>query len=134
MNKISIINLGGRVISIEHNASQIYTAYIETLYHYFINEEGWPEIMNDIENRAAELMQDTINTYNTCINKADIENIIRVMGTADEFKELDNDDWDICTISPACATAGNGISPIRPVYELTEKTFMQLEEFKLCSN
>jgi hypothetical protein len=29
-----------------------------------------------------------------------MEHIIRIMGTTDEFKELDTDDWDIDLVSP----------------------------------
>ncbi len=134
MKKINTINLGGRVISMEDKASQLYTAYIGTLNQYFINEEGWLEIMNDIENRAAELMQQTTSQSNACINKSDVENIIRVMGTAGEFKELDNDDWDMYTTSPEYNNTCSDIHPVKSTYALTENTFVQLEGFTRCSS
>ncbi|MGB4844060.1 MAG: hypothetical protein WBP16_06330 [Ferruginibacter sp.] len=88
------INLGGRIIEIDHNAFKIYLAYIETLRCYFINEQGCFEILNDIENRVAEKMQGINYENKSLIHEKDMQNIIQVMGTADDFKKLDCEDSD----------------------------------------
>jgi hypothetical protein len=100
MENITKINIGGRIISIEDRAWQIQLAYIETLHGYFVNEAGRFEIINDIENRVAELQQEIVKRQNGFITETDMEHIIRIMGTTDEFKELDTDDWDIDLVSP----------------------------------
>ena len=58
MKKIININLSGRVIPIEDSAYEKLQAYIESLRRYFIHEEGRDEIINDIESRIAELMNE----------------------------------------------------------------------------
>jgi site-specific recombinase XerD len=60
MKKIININLSGRVIPIEDAAYDSLQRYIESLRRYFANEEGRDEIINDIESRIAELMNDKV--------------------------------------------------------------------------
>jgi hypothetical protein len=134
MQKVININIGGRIIKIEDGALQIQLAYIKTLHYYFINEEGCYEIINDIENRIAELMQAIINKQNAAINETDIKNIIRQMGTAAEFKELDTDDWDMPVTSPEYRNAGNDTGTIKSFYSLIENGPAYLDGFKLCCN
>jgi hypothetical protein len=134
MKKMININLGGRIITIENKALQIHLAYIETLHCYFINEEGHFEIINDIENRMAELMLEIINKQKATINETNMENIIQVMGTADEIKDMDADDWDIPIPSPEQYNISNGISSIRSSYNLNGNTSSYLEGSKLCYN
>jgi hypothetical protein len=134
MKKVLNINLGGRIIEIEHSACKIYQTYIESLHYYFINEECGFEIINDIENRIAELMQGIINKHDNSLNETDMKNIIRIVGTADEFKELDTDDWDISSTSTEHYNTGNGVSTVKPFYNLIENEPSHLEGFKLCCN
>jgi len=60
MKKIININLSGRVIPIEDSAYEKLQGYIESLRKYFAREEGREEIINDIESRIAELMNEKI--------------------------------------------------------------------------
>jgi phage shock protein C len=131
MKKTINIDLAGRMITIDQKALQMHLAYIETLHGYFINEEGRFEIINDIEDRISELMCKIINSPAACISKNDMENIIRAMGTIDEFKELDEDDWDT---SPEEIIAGTGQSAINSFYILTENMPPCLEGSDLCYN
>lgn len=55
MKKVININFQGRVIPIEEDAYENLKKYVESLRQYFANEEGKEEIINDIENRIAEL-------------------------------------------------------------------------------
>ncbi|MFL5773927.1 MAG: hypothetical protein ACJ75F_12255, partial [Flavisolibacter sp.] len=73
MKKIININLSGRVIPIEDSAYESLQRYIESLRRYFNNEEGRDEIINDIESRIAELMNDTIKKGASAITDTDIE-------------------------------------------------------------
>lgn len=118
-NTINII-IGGRLISIYDNAWQMKLAYIETLYDYFIHEEGRFEIINDIKSRIAELMQEVINRQNTPINETNMERIIQIMGTADQFKKLDTDVWEIANTSPEHSNAIDRLGIIKSSFNLNK--------------
>src|SRR5688572_10319557 len=87
MKKIININLAGRVIPIEDAAYESLQRYIESLRRYFAGEEGRDEIINDIESRIAELMNDNIRKGASAITEADIEEIINSMGRVEDFEK-----------------------------------------------
>src|SRR5688572_1227934 len=89
MKKIININLSGRVIPIEDAAYESLQKYIESLRRYFASEEGRDEIINDIESRIAELMNDKIKKGQSAISEADIEEIIGAMGRVQDFEQVD---------------------------------------------
>src|SRR5690348_5864688 len=89
MKKIININLSGRVIPIEDTAYESLQRYIESLRRYFANEEGRDEIINDIESRIAELMNDKVRKGAAAVTDADIEEIINSMGRIEDFEEVD---------------------------------------------
>lgn len=104
MKKIININLSGRVIPIEDSAYDSLQRYIESLRRYFANEEGRDEIINDIESRIAELMNDRIRKGASSITDADIEEIITTMGRVEDFEEAAGEP---SSASTAGSTAGN---------------------------
>ena len=85
MKKIININLSGRVIPIEDSAYENLQAYIESLRRYFANEESRDEIINDIESRIAELMNEKVRKGATCITDADVDEIATSMGRPEDF-------------------------------------------------
>lgn len=87
MKKIININLSGRVIPIEDSAYEKLQGYIESLRRHFAHEEGRDEIINDIESRIAELMNDKIRKGASCVTDADIDEIIATMGRPEDFDE-----------------------------------------------
>jgi site-specific recombinase XerD len=89
MKKIININLSGRVIPIEDAAYDSLQRYIESLRRYFAKEEGRDEIINDIESRIAELMNDKIKKGATAVTEADINEIINMMGRVEDFEQAD---------------------------------------------
>lgn len=86
MKKIININLSGRVIPIEDSAYENLQTYIESLRRYFVNEEGRDEIINDIEGRIAELMNEKIRKGADCITDAIVDEIITSMGRPEDFE------------------------------------------------
>lgn len=92
MKKIININLSGRVIPIEDAAYETLQRYIESLRRYFANEEGRDEIINDIESRVAELMNDRVRRGAAAVTEADMEEIISAMGRVEDFAEVDAED------------------------------------------
>jgi phage shock protein PspC (stress-responsive transcriptional regulator) len=85
MKKIININLSGRVIPIEDTAYEKLQSYIESLRRYFAKEEGRDEIINDIESRIAELMNEKVRKGASGIADADVEEIISSMGRPEDF-------------------------------------------------
>ena len=85
MKKIININLSGRVIPIEDTAYEKLQAYIESLRRYFANEEGRDEIINDIESRIAELMNEKIRKGADRVTDDDVNEIIASMGRPEDF-------------------------------------------------
>jgi phage shock protein PspC (stress-responsive transcriptional regulator) len=91
MKKIININLSGRVIPIEDSAYEKLQGYIESLRRYFAHEEGRDEIINDIESRIAELMDDKIRKGASCITEDDVNEIVASMGRPEDFDEQDDE-------------------------------------------
>ena len=87
MKKIININFHSRVIPIEETAYEILRKYVDSLKKHFANEEGGDEIVNDIENRFAELFSDRLKKGATCITDADVEEIIGSMGRPEDFDQ-----------------------------------------------
>src|SRR4029078_734512 len=90
MKKIININLSGRVIPIEDSAYDKLKGYIESLRQYFAREEERDEIINDIESRIAELMNDKIRKGAACITDADIDEIAASMGRPQDLEAEDS--------------------------------------------
>lgn len=91
MKKIININLSGRVIPIEDSAYERLQHYIESLRRYFAHEEGRDEIINDIESRIAELMNEKIRKGAQTVTDADISEIIASMGTIEDFEAVEKE-------------------------------------------
>ncbi|WP_066405846.1 PspC domain-containing protein [Flavisolibacter tropicus] len=106
MKKIININLSGRVIPIEDAAYESLQRYIESLRRYFANEEGRDEIINDIESRIAELMNDRVRRGAAAVTEADMEEIIASMGRVEDFEEADA--AEATTTGTAGSQAGTG--------------------------
>src|SRR5580765_4375526 len=87
MKKIININLSGRVIPIEDSAYEKLQGYIESLRRYFAREEGRDEIINDIESRIAEIMDEKIRKGATCVTDDDITAIMSSMGRPEDFDD-----------------------------------------------
>jgi len=89
MKKIININFHGRVVPIEETAYDILKQYVDSLRKHFANEEGKDEIINDIENRFAELFSERLQKGSTCITDDDVNAIIKSMGRPEDFEKDD---------------------------------------------
>ncbi len=85
MKKVININFQGQVISIEETAYELLKQYIENLKSYFLREEDGDEIVNDIENRIAELFGNRLKLGISCITDEDVEAIITSIGRPEDF-------------------------------------------------
>lgn len=90
MKKIISINFHSRVIPIEETAYDILRKYVDNLHKHFAAEEGGDEIVNDIENRFAELFSERLKNGATCITDDDVNEIIGSMGRPEDFDDDEN--------------------------------------------
>ncbi len=91
MKKVININFKGRVIPIEEAAFEQLQRYTESLRRYFANEEGRDEIINDIEDRIAELFDEDLKKGATCITEEKVTAICSSMGSVEDFEQMDNE-------------------------------------------
>jgi len=99
MKKVININFQGRVIPIEEPAYESLKKYVDSLRNYFSNEEGKDEIVNDIENRIAELFNEKMKAGASFITEEHVEAIISSMGRPEQFDELSMNDESSSTQS-----------------------------------
>ena len=92
MKKVININFQGRVIPIEEPAYENLKKYVDSLREYFSNEEGKDEIVNDIENRIAELFNEKMKAGASFISEEHVEAIIASMGRPEQFDEISMDE------------------------------------------
>ena len=86
MKKVININFQGRVIPIEETAYEELQKYTESLRKYFAREEGRDEIINDIENRIAELFSEKLKKDPTgCVTDAMLNEVIAGIGRPEDF-------------------------------------------------
>lgn len=97
MNKVININFQGRVLPIEEPAYEELKQYVESLRVHFANEEGREEIINDIENRIAELLNEKLKTGQSFISEVDVQAIIVSMGRPEQFDALGGDSGESST-------------------------------------
>src|ERR1051325_5932071 len=86
MKKVININFQGRVVPIEESAYDILKQYVESLRRFFAKEEGRDEIINDIEDRIAELFTETLKKGSSCITDEEVNTIIASMGKPEDFE------------------------------------------------
>ncbi len=84
MNKILTINLGGYPYTIDDDAYEILSRYLDRLRRHFRANQSYTEIIGDIENRLAEIFSEKLGTR-TIIATKDVEDAISIMGTPEEF-------------------------------------------------
>ena len=84
MNKILNVNLGGYALTIDDDAYEYLTAYIESIRRRFSESEGRDEIAGDIEARLGELISQGLGNR-TIVMLPEVEAAVRVMGRPEDF-------------------------------------------------
>lgn len=85
MNKVQHINLGGFPFTIDEDAFEHLSRYLETIHRHFRGSEGYEEITNDIEARMAELFRESLGERGTIITMKEVKDAIVIMGTPEDF-------------------------------------------------
>lgn len=85
MKKTVTVNISGIAFTIDEDAHDKLSHYLNTIRSYFSASEGRDEIMADIEARIAEMLQAKVNEKKQVISIDDIEDVIAVMGKPEQF-------------------------------------------------
>ena len=92
MNKTFNINIAGTVFNVDEDAYDLLNKYLESIKLYFSKIDKDGEIISDIESRIAENFLSKLSNKNNSISLSDVKNIIKIMGTLDDFKEIYDDE------------------------------------------
>ncbi len=84
MNKILNINLGGYAITIDDDAFEYLSSYLESIRKRFSESEGRDEIVHDIETRIGELISQSMGAR-TIVMLPDVEAATEIMGKPEDF-------------------------------------------------
>ncbi|MEJ5055323.1 hypothetical protein [Sphingobacterium sp. MYb382] len=88
MNKTIIININSIVFHIEEDAYEALRAYMIDIKKHFGNSTESKEILEDIENRIAEMFSERIHSgRKEVINQADVREVIQQMGQVSDFDQ-----------------------------------------------
>ncbi len=85
MKKTFTINISGIVFNIDEDAYEKLGSYLRKIKKHFQGSEGGEEIINDIESRIAEILQNKMSDKKQVVIIDDIDEIIEIMGQPDEF-------------------------------------------------
>ena len=91
MNKTFTINIGYSIFNIEDGAYEVLNRYLNSIKTYFSKIDNDSEIIKDFELRIAENFSSKISSSKQCINLDDVKEMIEIMGSLDDFKEIYND-------------------------------------------
>ena len=86
MNKILNINLGGYALTIDDDAYEYLTAYLESIRKRFSESEGRDEIVHDIESRLGEIISQSMGNR-SIVMMPDAEAAVEILGKPEEFGE-----------------------------------------------
>ena len=130
MKKTININFQGQLITIEETAYDLLNQYIQSLKEYFRREAEGTEIVNDIENRIAELFGNRLKHGIACITDEDVESIINTIGRPEEF-DLEFDEREEKTTIPPPLTKSTDSQMPPPVTDEARKSLFRKSNDKI---
>lgn len=86
MKKNISINISGIIFHIEEDGYDKLKNYLESINKYFDSFEDSKEIIEDIENRIAEIFLSKLTDGNQVVEKSDVESLIATMGSISDFE------------------------------------------------
>ncbi len=94
MNKTFTININGLIFNIEEDAYDLLHNYLLKLKKHFGDNEEGREIISDIEARISEIFSEKISGDSKVITYKSVEEIIKTMGTPEDFAVGSGDEED----------------------------------------
>ncbi len=86
MQRIIQINIAGRIVPIEEDAYILLKDYITALERQFTDSDG-KEIIEDIENRIAELFAIRLQNGTAGIDRYDVQKVIDILGAPNDLND-----------------------------------------------
>jgi len=90
MKKTFTINVSGSIFYIEEDAFEKLQNYLQLLNNYFSCQEGGKEILQDIESRIAELLQEKISEGKQAVISEWVDEVMQRMGKPEDFKDAED--------------------------------------------
>ena len=87
MKKTFTINVSGSIFYIEEDAFEKLQNYLQLLNNYFSCQEGGKEILQDIEFRIAELLQEKISDGKQAVISEWVDEVMKRMGKPEDFMD-----------------------------------------------
>ncbi|MEA2105935.1 MAG: PspC domain-containing protein [Bacteroidota bacterium] len=87
MKKTVKINIGGVIFHLDEDAYQMLQQYLTAINTHFTSSDEGKEIIADIENRIAEILQSKTSEQKQVITQKDIEEIIEIMGRPEDIAD-----------------------------------------------
>ena len=91
MKKVLTISIHGTVFQIDEDASVALKSYLEALNTHFRHRPGGREVIQDIEDRMAELFHDKQPNKGQVITLEEVRSVITVLGTPEAIAGYDTD-------------------------------------------
>lgn len=89
MKKTFTINISGSIFHIEDDAFEKLQDYLQKLSQYFGSQPGGQEILQDIEARIAELLQQKITDKQEAVINEWVEEVMHKMGKPEDFMDTE---------------------------------------------
>ncbi len=89
MKRSISINISGMLFNIEEDAYERLKRYLDEIKLYFASYDASGEIVNDIENRIAEIFSTKVSAQKQVITLADVEALITQMGNIKDFAAVE---------------------------------------------
>jgi phage shock protein PspC (stress-responsive transcriptional regulator) len=91
MKKNFSVNIGGRIFNIDDDAYECLNSYLARLRNFFAADQGYDEIIADIEMRIAELLEQRAEQGQPIITLKHIEEVIANMGEPDQLSDSETE-------------------------------------------
>ncbi len=110
MKQILNINLGGYPITIDTDAYEHLSKYLDAIEQHFRESDAAEEILSDIETRMAELFKENIHPR-TIVTMPDVKSAVDIMGTPEMFGAEAIDDEPVSSGQKKQKKAASGFKP-----------------------
>jgi len=88
MKETEQVSIGGYAFTLDKDASEALSLYLGTLENHYLKQEGGKEIMEGIEERIAELLQEK-TPRGTVVSFASVQGVIDVIGRPERIEADD---------------------------------------------